>query len=209
MTFLKVNSANTTKKLILASQSPRRRELLMQLGYQFTVQVSDIDESVKKNEMAYDYVLRLAKQKAQHVQKLISTQDKEYSYVLGSDTCVVLNGQILGKPENEEACIRTLSLLSNNQHQVLTAIALASQKDIQGQVVNTDVSFKSLSKAEIQAYWLTGEPQDKAGSYGIQGIAGQFVKTINGSYSAVVGLPLYETAQLLTTAGLMGAINTK
>jgi septum formation protein len=209
MTSLKVNSVNSTKKLILASQSPRRRELLLQLGYQFTVQVSDIDETVKKDETPHDYVLRLAKQKAQHVQTLLSETDKESSYVLGSDTCVVLNGQILGKPDDEEACIRTLSSLSNNQHQVLTAIALASQHDIQGQVINTQVSFKSLSQAEIQAYWLTGEPQDKAGSYGIQGIAGQFVKTINGSYSAVVGLPLYETAQLLATAGLIGAIHTK
>jgi len=209
MTSLKVNSANTTKKLILASKSPRRRDLLLQLGYQFTVQVSDIDETVIQDETPHDYVLRLAKQKAQHVQTLFSTSDKECSYVLGSDTCVVLNGAILGKPDNEEACIQTLSLLSNNQHQVLTAIALASPNDIQGQVINTEVTFKSLSKAEIQAYWLTGEPQDKAGSYGIQGIAGQFVKTINGSYSAVVGLPLYETAQLLATVGLIGAINTK
>jgi septum formation protein len=209
MTPLKDNSAKTSLKLILASQSPRRRELLLQLGYEFTVQVSDIDETVKKDETPHDYVLRLAKQKAQHVLKLLSKTDKECSYVLGSDTCVVFNGQILGKPDNEDACVSTLSLLSNNQHQVLTAIALASQNDIQGQVVNTDVTFKSLSKAEIQAYWLTGEPQDKAGSYGIQGIAGQFVKTINGSYSAVVGLPLYETAQLLTTVGLIGAINTK
>jgi len=209
MTPLKVSSANITKKLILASQSPRRRELLLQLGYQFTVQVSDIDETVKQDETPHDYVLRLAKQKAQHVQTSLSETDKECCYVLGSDTCVVFDGQILGKPNNEEACIRTLSLLSNNQHQVLTAIALASQNDTQGQVINTQVTFKSLSKAEIQAYWLTGEPQDKAGSYGIQGIAGQFVKTINGSYSAVVGLPLYETAQLLATAGLIGAINTK
>jgi len=209
MTSLKDNSAKTSLKLILASQSPRRRELLLQLGYEFTVQVSDIDETVKKDETPHDYVLRLAKQKAQHVQKLLSKTDKECSYVLGSDTCVVLNGQILGKPDNEDACVSTLSLLSNNQHQVMTAIALASQNDIQGQVINTDVTFKTLSKAEIQAYWLTGEPQDKAGSYGIQGIAGQFVKTINGSYSAVVGLPLYETAQLLATVGLIGAINTK
>ena len=209
MTSLKVNSANTTKKLILASQSPRRRELLLQLGYQFTVQVSDIDETVKKDETAHEYVLRLAKQKAEHVQALLPNVEKESSYVLGSDTCVVLNGKILGKPDSEEACISTLSLLSNNQHQVLTAIALASQNDTNGHVVSTEVTFKTLSEAEIKAYWLTGEPQDKAGSYGIQGIAGQFVKTITGRYSAVVGLPLYETAQLLTSVGLIGAINTK
>ena len=207
MTTLLANSVNTNQKLILASQSPRRRELLAQLGYQFTVQVSDIDEVVKKSETPYDYVLRLAKQKAQHVLALLPKVEQQHSHVLGSDTCVVLNDQILGKPENEDDCINTLSLLSNNQHQVLTAIALVSHSDVQAQVITTQVSFKTLSKAEIQAYWLTGEPQDKAGSYGIQGIAGQFVKSINGSYSAVVGLPLYETAQLLAKAGFIGAIN--
>jgi len=209
MTSLKMNSPNSTKKLILASQSPRRRDLLLQLGYQFTVQVSDIDETVKKDETPHEYVQRLAKQKAQHVQTLLPKIEKESSYVLGSDTCVVLNGKILGKPDSEEACLSTLLLLSNNQHQVLTAIAIASPTGIQGQVISTEVTFKTLSRAEIKAYWLTGEPQDKAGSYGIQGIAGQFVKNINGSYSAVVGLPLYETAQLLTSVGLIGAINTK
>ena len=202
------NSKNTSQKLILASQSPRRRELLAQLGYQFTVQVSDIDETVADTETAYDYVLRLAKQKAQHIQNLLPEAEQANSQVLGSATCVVLNGQILGKPDNEADCIKTLSLLSNNQHQVLTAVALASQAGVQGQVITTNVVFKTLTAAEIQAYWLTGEPQDKAGCYGIQGIAGQFVKSINGSYSAVVGLPLYETAQLLAKAGFIGAINT-
>ena len=129
--------------------------------------------------------------------------------MLGSDTCVVVDGTILGKPSNENDCIATLSLLSDRQHQVLTAIALVNHTGIQGQVVTTQVTFKALSRAEIQAYWLTGEPQDKAGSYGIQGIAGQFVKTIDGSYSAVVGLPLYETAQLLNNAGYFGAIVAK
>jgi len=204
-----VNSPSMSQKLILASQSPRRRELLAQLGYQFSVQASDIDETVEKAETAYDYVLRLAKQKAQHVLDLLPEDERVNSYVLGSDTSVVFNGEILGKPDNEEDCIDTLSLLSGNQHQVLTAIALASQASIQGQVITTEVIFKTLTKAEISAYWLTGEPQDKAGSYGIQGIAGQFVKTINGSYSAVVGLPLYETAQLLATAGFVGSIHTK
>lgn len=204
-----VNPTSISQKLILASQSPRRKELLAQLGYQFSVQASDIDETVEKAEAADDYVLRLAKQKAQHVLNLLPEAEQVNSYVLGSDTSVVFNGKILGKPDNEEDCINTLSLLSDNQHQVLTAIALASQAGVQGQVVTTEVVFKTLTKAEISAYWLTGEPQDKAGSYGIQGIAGQFVKTINGSYSAVVGLPLYETAQLLATAGFVGSIHTK
>lgn len=202
--------ANETQpKLILASQSPRRRELLSQLGFQFSIQVSDIDESVVSTETAYDYVLRLAKQKAQHIFNQLNHDEKSHSFVVGSDTCVVFNDQILGKPESEEDCINTLSLLSNNSHQVLTGVALVGQDSIKGEVVTTDVTFKTLSKAEISAYWLTGEPQDKAGSYGIQGIAGQFVKSINGSYSAVVGLPLYETAKLLTDAGFIGAINAK
>jgi septum formation protein len=209
MTNSIANSTSTNQKLILASQSPRRRELLAQLGYQFSVQASDIDETEEKAEQAYNYVLRLAKQKALHIFNLLPEIEQVNSYVLGSDTSVVFNGQILGKPDNEADCIKTLSLLSNKQHQVLTAIALVSKNSIEGQVITTDVMFKTLTKVEILAYWLTGEPQDKAGSYGIQGIAGQFVKSINGSYSAVVGLPLYETAQLLAKAGFVGNIHPK
>ncbi|KGJ92353.1 Maf family protein [Colwellia psychrerythraea] len=203
------NSINTSQKLILASQSPRRSELLAQLGYQFSVQPSDIDETVTKDEVAHDYVLRLAKQKAQHVFSLLSQAEQKHSHVLGSDTSVVFDGNILGKPDNEADCIKTLTLLSNNQHQVLTAIALASISGVVGQVISTEVSFKALTIEEISSYWLSGEPQDKAGSYGIQGIAGQFVKTINGSYSAVVGLPLYETTELLANAGFTGSIHAK
>jgi septum formation protein len=179
------------------------------LGYQFSVQASDIDERILPSELAYDYVFRLAKQKALHVFDSLSSAEQQVSSVLGSDTCVVVDDKILGKPRNEDDCIATLSSLSNRQHQVMTAIALVNTKGIEGQVITTEVTFKALSKTEIQAYWLTGEPQDKAGSYGIQGIAGQFVKTINGSYSAVVGLPLYETAQLLNNAGYHGAIVAK
>jgi septum formation protein len=199
-------SANS---LILASQSPRRKQFLAQLGYQFSVQASDIDERILPSELAYDYVFRLAKQKALHVFDSLSSAEQQVSSVLGSDTCVVVDDKILGKPKSEDDCIATLSSLSNRQHQVMTAIALVNTKGIEGQVIKTEVTFKALSKTEIQAYWLTGEPQDKAGSYGIQGIAGQFVKTINGSYSAVVGLPLYETAQLLNNAGYHGAIVAK
>ena len=209
MRIVTVNDQSATNLLILASQSPRRKQFLAQLGYQFNVQASDIDERILSSEIAYDYVLRLAKQKALHVFDSLSSAEQQVSSVLGSDTCVVVDGTILGKPSNENDCIATLSLLSDCQHQVLTAIALVNHTGIQGQVVTTQVTFKALSRAEIQAYWLTGEPQDKAGSYGIQGIAGQFVKTINGSYSAVVGLPLYETAQLLNNAGYFGAIVAK
>jgi septum formation protein len=181
------------KNLILASQSPRRRELLAQLGYQFSCCPADIDETVKIDESPIEYVERLALEKAQYIAK----NQSDTTLVLGSDTCVVCDGEILGKPENLTQCIKHLTMLSGNKHQVLTAIAVVQGPFSQSLVVSTDVEFKMLATEEIINYWQTGEPQDKAGSYGIQGIAGQFVKQINGSYSAVVGLPLYETAQLL------------
>ena len=195
------------KQLILASQSPRRKMLLEQLGYQFSTLVADIDESVCDHESAKDYVLRLAQEKARAIFNTLTLEQQMQSLVLGADTCVVIDGIILGKPANEAECIETLQRLENNQHQVLTAIAVIGYKtqnaiDECSQLIETQVSFKALSVSEIKRYWQTGEPCDKAGSYAIQGIGGQFVTTINGSYSAVVGLPLYETAQLLAKSGL-------
>jgi len=184
--------------LILASQSPRRKELLSQLGYQFQTISADIDESTIENESPSDYVLRLAIEKA----KVVSKNQAVDCVVLGSDTSVIFEQHILGKPENIEECCQQLLMLSNNTHQVLTAIAAVANNEIFSAVISTDVTFKSLSVEEIKRYWHTSEPQDKAGSYGIQGIGGQFVKQINGSYSAVVGLPLYETAQLLAKLNL-------
>ena len=180
-------------QLILASQSPRRRELLAQLGYQFICCPADIDETVQLNESPTKYVERLAIEKAAHIAK----SRLDTTLVLGSDTCVVYQNQILGKPESLSQSIDCLSQLSGNTHQVLTAIAVVQGELSKSVLVSTDVTFKTLTEAEIINYWQTGEPQDKAGSYGIQGIAGQFVKHISGSYSAVVGLPLYETAKLL------------
>jgi len=201
------------KQLILASQSPRRKSLLAQLGYQFTMQAADIDEAEQCNENAQDYVVRLAQEKSQVIFAKLSAQQQLQSVVLGSDTSVVIAGQILGKPLNEAQCIATLMRLENKQHQVLTAIAVISQNqqgthEIMSQLVTTQVAFKALTIAEIKRYWQTGEPCDKAGSYAIQGIGGQFVTTIKGSYSAVVGLPLYETAQLLAQAGLPTSLST-
>ena len=200
------------KQLILASQSPRRKDLLAQLGYQFTSQSPAINESVRNDESAEDYVLRLAQEKAQAVYSTLPTLQQAQAVVLGSDTCVVIDGKVLGKPENEAECIATLMLLENKQHQVMTAIATISQDqtnkiEIVSNLVITQVQFKPLTVSEIKQYWQTGEPCDKAGSYAIQGIGGQFVTTINGSYSAVVGLPLFETAQLLTQMGLPTSIN--
>jgi septum formation protein len=195
------------KQLILASQSPRRKTLLAQLGYQFTTLIADIDESVYDDESAEDYVLRLAKDKALAIFHTLSQEKQQQSLVLGADTCVVIDGNILGKPETEAECIETLMRLENNSHQVFTAIAVVGgvkEKSVEvlANTIETQVHFKKLTVDEIKRYWQTGEPCDKAGSYAIQGIGGQFVTTINGSYSAVVGLPLYETAQLLAKSGL-------
>jgi septum formation protein len=201
------------KKLILASQSPRRKSLLEQLGYQFSTLAADIDESVYEDENAKSYVLRLAQEKALIIFKTLTDKEQKKSIVLGADTSVVIDGTILGKPANETDCIKTLSQLENNQHQVLTAIALVDYKamttgDIASTIVTTNVHFKPLTLSEIKRYWKTGEPCDKAGSYAIQGVGGQFITTINGSYSAVVGLPLYETSQLLAKLGLPSAIQS-
>lgn len=197
------------KKLILASQSPRRKELLSQLGYQFSSQVADIDETPLHNETPEDYVLRLAKQKAQTIFQHLSIPEQENSIVLGSDTCVIAGDEILGKPDNEAHCIKMLGQLSDSSHKVLTSIAAINNQTIVSDVVTTTVYFKPLTLSEIKRYWQTGEPCDKAGSYAIQGIGGQFVTKINGSYSAVVGLPLYETAQMLATLGIASAIQGK
>jgi septum formation protein len=185
--------------LILASQSPRRRELLAQLGYQFDSIAADINEDVNVGEQPSAYVDRLARAKAKHIAEQISESS---TLVLGSDTTVVFNGKILGKPESINQCIEMLTLLSNNKHQVYTSVAVVQGEKINSVIVCTDVYFKKLSVQEISRYWQTGEPQDKAGAYGIQGIGGQFVTKIEGSYSSVVGLPLFETAQLLAQFGL-------
>ncbi len=189
--------------LILASQSPRRKELLTQLGYQFESCPADIDESVIGSESPQDYVLRLAKGKALHVAQAQPAD----TFVLGSDTSVVIDEHILGKPKDLAECITMLERLSGRVHCVFTAIAVARNGAVQARLIETQVSFKALTTSEIEAYWRTGEPQDKAGSYGIQGIGGQFVSQIKGSYSAVVGLPLYETVQLLSDMGLPNPLN--
>lgn len=183
--------------LVLASSSPRRRELLQQIGVEFEVRVNPVDETPLAAEKPADYVRRLAIIKAQ-----ASVQADDTRPVLGADTTVVCNGEILGKPANLGDAKRILGMLSGRAHQVMTAIALVQGEQIQSEVVVTDVVFRSLSDAEIEAYWATGEPSDKAGAYGIQGKGAVFVARIEGSYSAVVGLPLAETAALLTKSGV-------
>jgi nucleoside triphosphate pyrophosphatase len=185
--------------LVLASKSPRRKQLLKQLGYQFSCQNADVDESILANECAKNYVLRVAIAKAQAISELTAKN----CLVLGADTCVVVDEKILAKPVDLADSQRILNLLSDRQHQVLTAVALVHNEIVTSVVVTTEVFFKVLTSAEILKYWQSGEPQDKAGSYGIQGFAGQFVTHIHGSYSAVVGLPLYETEQLLADFTLL------
>lgn len=181
--------------LYLASGSPRRRELLAQIGVPFVTLNAAIDESALPAEPAHGYVERLALEKARA--GLASLADNTDAVVLGADTAVVLDGQILGKPQTRSEALAMLAALSGREHQVLTAVALASRTRSAVQVVTSRVTFRPLRPGEAEAYWATGEPCDKAGSYGIQGLAAVFVSQLQGSYSAVVGLPLCETAQML------------
>ncbi|KZN58124.1 hypothetical protein N473_05120 [Pseudoalteromonas luteoviolacea CPMOR-1] len=180
-------------KLYLASASPRRKALLSQLGYVFEQFSVDADERALPNEQPKALVERLARLKAQ-TGVGIGQEDRP---VLGSDTIVVAEGKALGKPVNKEDFLSMMARLSGKTHQVMTAIALANSEKVVSQTVVTDVTFKVLSDDEIEQYWLSGEPQDKAGGYGIQGLGGRFVTQLKGSYFAVVGLPLYETDELI------------
>ncbi len=179
--------------IALASASPRRRELLTQLGVNYQLVKIDVDETQFPDEVAADYVLRLAKAKAAAGLQVVDGKMP----ALGADTIVVVDGLVLGKPKDQADFTRMMKLLSGRSHQVMTAVAIADESTLHAVTVSTDVWFSVLSDDEIAQYWLSGEPQDKAGGYGIQGIAGRFIEKINGSYFAVVGLPLYETAQLL------------
>lgn len=189
--------------LLLASQSPRRKALLTELGTPFITLNVDIDETHRHDEGSEDYVLRLAREKA----KAGLSRQKDCIWSLGADTIVVAqsNNQahILGKPKDYDDARRMWKLLSHQPHKVLTAVAIASETSIIDCLVDTQVWFCDLSEDRMLWYWNTGEPHDKAGGYGIQGLAGQFVKQIKGSFSAVVGLPLYETRELMKQAGII------
>ncbi|WP_043309158.1 nucleoside triphosphate pyrophosphatase [Pseudomonas sp. ML96] len=186
--------------LHLASGSPRRRELLAQVGVPFVTLIASIDETALPDEPAERYVERLAREKA--LAGLASLADAVDAVVLGADTAVVLDGRILGKPLDRADALATLATLSGREHQVLTAVALVAGQRVESRVVASRVRFRPLRPGEAEAYWATGEPCDKAGSYGIQGLAAVFVSQLEGSYSAVVGLPLCETVQLLEEFGI-------
>lgn len=185
----------TSPQFYLASASPRRRELLTQIGVPFELAPVDIDETPLANEGARAYVERLAQAKAAAAFARINHPD---AVVLGSDTSVIIDDEILTKPADAADAKRMLQRLSGNRHQVFTAVAVLSHNRQQQVCVATDVDFRTLSDAEIERYIATGEPMDKAGSYGIQGKGAILVEKISGSYSNVVGLPLTETAALLT-----------
>lgn len=178
----------------LASGSPRRQELLAQLGVSFACIVTGIEETRGEGESAQQYVSRLAREKA----LAGVAQTARDLPVLGADTIVILNGEVLEKPRDAEHAAHMLRKLSGQMHQVMTAVALADSQYVLDCLVVTEVTFRTLSDEDIAGYVASGEPMDKAGAYGIQGQGGCFVRKINGSYHAVVGLPLVETYELLS-----------
>ncbi|RII75597.1 Maf family protein [Pseudomonas monteilii] len=184
--------------LYLASGSPRRRELLTQIGVPFSLVSAPIDETPLPDESAPAYVERLARAKA--AAGLARVEGP--AVVLGADTAVVLDGRILGKPESREDALAMLADLSGREHQVLTAVAITDGQRVQSLCVTSQVRFRAISDDEAQRYWASGEPADKAGGYAIQGLGAVFVTGLSGSYSAVVGLPLSETADLLGQFGV-------
>ncbi len=185
--------------LFLASASPRRKELLSQIGVRFSLIAASIDETPLPHELPAAYVQRLALEKAAAGLALV---DQDQACVLGADTAVVVGGRILGKPVDQDDAMRMLEALSGREHQVMTAIALVNRQQSDTLVVTSRVRFRVISSAEAHAYWASGEPADKAGGYAIQGLGAVFVEGLDGSYSAVVGLPLCETAELLGRFGI-------
>lgn len=184
-------------QLYLASGSPRRRELLAQIGVQFERISAPVDETPFTDELAHDYVVRLAIAKAEAGWQFAQQTGLPALPVLGSDTTVALADQILGKPDDDEHAAAMLRMLSGTTHEVLTAVALRTAQGCDAVLSTSRVRFAALSEAQIRAYVASGEPHDKAGSYGIQGLGGLFVEHLDGSFTGVMGLPLHETAALL------------
>lgn len=186
----------------LASASPRRRELLAQLGYRFAVLMTSIEEAQAPGESGEAYVLRVAREKA--VAGLAARPDGDMRPVLGADTEVLLGDRVLGKPPCRRDGLAMLGQLSGRTHEVLSAVAVNDGSRERVALSRTRVTLRALLPAEIDAYWESGEPRDKAGAYAIQGLAATFVERIEGSYTGVVGLPLFETAALLRDFGIEG-----
>lgn len=184
--------------IILASTSPRRRELLAQLGVPFEVVAVEVDESCVAGEAPEEYVLRIARDKARAG---VAAARRAMPLVLGADTVVVLDGEVLQKPAGRDGALAMLARLSGRTHRVLSGVALAGRCEC-ARVSDSLVTFREIGASERLAYWDTGEPADKAGAYAIQGLGAVFVRRLQGSYSGVVGLPLYETAELLSQCGI-------
>ncbi len=185
--------------IFLASRSPRRQELLSQIGVAYELLDVAVDERIHPNECPERYAQRLALEKARAGAQALSTGQPQP--VLAADTCVVVHGRILGKPQDRDQGLWMLDQLSDATHEVYTAVCLG-REHFETRLSISRVTFRALTAGEISAYWASGEPADKAGGYAIQGLGGQFVRWLEGSYSGVMGLPLYETAELLQRAGI-------
>lgn len=203
-----MKSAN--QKIYLASKSPRRRELLRQIGVDFELLLlrdqaprgPEVSEEVLPNEQAEAYVTRVTREKAEHAAKVMLMRRLPLRPILSADTTVVIDGRILGKPANENEAMDMLRLLSGRTHQVMTSVALHKDENITQITQISDVTLATLTEDMMRAYCATSEPYDKAGGYGIQGMAAVFVQRIAGSYTGIMGLPLHETAELLNQAGI-------
>lgn len=190
-------SASARPVLCLASASPRRHELLAQIGVAHEVVPADIDEERRPDESPRDYVLRVAREKALRVRARQPQRP-----ILSADTAVVLGEAIYGKPRDRAHALEMLAALGGRVHQVLTAVALVTDDGLTSALSESTVRLRATSEEERAAYWDTGEPRDKAGAYAIQGLGAVFVESLEGSFSGVMGLPLFETARLLQAAGV-------
>ncbi len=183
--------------IILASKSPRRKELLSMMGLDFTVQTADIDETMDQRQTPAHEVAAVSARKAEKI-----AREQPDDVIVSADTIVVIDGKILGKPKDEQDAARMLGLLSGRTHTVYTGLTVHANGESKTQVVATDVTFRELTDAEIAAYIATKEPMDKAGAYGIQGYGSMFVSHLNGDYFCVMGLPVCTLAGMLRSAGV-------
>jgi len=198
--MLRVMQSSSPKPLIyLASASPRRSALLTQVGISHAVRPVDIDETWSAGESPETYVARLAAQKAETLWLQLASDER--LPVLAADTSVAIDGEILGKPRDRQDCERMLRRLSGRTHRVYTAVALRHARGSEARLNVSEVVFRPLEEAEIAAYWNSGEPADKAGGYAVQGIAALFIERIAGSFSGIMGLPLFETGEMLRAIG--------
>ena len=195
--------------IILASASPRRGELLAQIGVRYLKIPADLDEQIGAEESPSDAVIRLSREKAERIWATsdnwsmdIEGAKNGHIPVLGADTIVVHEGKILQKPGSREEGVEMLEQLSGERHQVMSALSVATRSGVESALSISNVTFRQISKEERGAYWESGEPTDKAGGYAVQGLGAVFITHLEGSYSGVMGLPLFETAQLLSDAGV-------